>query len=372
MRTVCNNTQCVGCKACINCCPTHAIAFEDSLEEFNAVINKAKCINCGTCYNVCQVNHPIEMVYPRAWYQGWANDEDIRRKASSGGIASSIMLSFLQTGGAVCSCEFHAGEFSFCLTHESNKVKEFRGSKYVKSDMGEAYVEIKKTLEKGEKVLFIGLPCQSAGLQKYLPTKCLENLYTVDLICHGTPSPKILRMYLQEKDVDIAQAERINFRAKDTFKIEYEGEAIEHGWTCDKYSIAFLNAISYTENCYSCVYAQIARVSDLTLGDSWGSELPISEQKKGISLILCQTEKGKELLELADLHLETVDLEKAVKSNHQLREPSKYQSNRKLFFDMLKRKGMSAAVWKCYPLNCFKQVVRSILPQQFSRGGGKI
>lgn len=139
----------------------------------------------------------------------------------------------------------------------------------------------------------------------------------------------------------------------------------------DKYSISFLNSISYTENCYHCQYANIMRVSDITLGDSWGSNLDIQEQRKGISLILNQTPKGKELLEQSELELMDVELNRAIEHNHQLRHPSIKPNTREIFFGEIKNgKNFNAIVRKLYPKQSAKQLVKMFLIKAKIIGGG--
>ena len=136
----------------------------------------------------------------------------------------------------------------------------------------------------------------------------------------------------------------------------------------DLYTFAFLTSLDYTENCYSCRYATLDRVSDITLGDSWGSELSREEQKKGISLILCQTEKGVELVKSAGFELEEVDLDKAVTANHQLRHPSEMPDKRNTFFESVDR-GFHYAISKCYPKMYYKRRLKAFLQKTKIIGG---
>ena len=188
----------------------------------------------------------------------------------------------------------------------------------------------------------------------------LENLYTVDLICHGTPSPKLLEKVLAEENLDIAEAQEIRFRQGKAYSIAINGKSLNT--VMDAYSIAFFECLSLTENCYNCKYARFERVSDITLGDSWGSDLPIEEQRKGVSLILCQTEKGSTLLELCDLELYEVDIEKAKSSNHQLVSPSNMPKNREKFFRLLiKGTTFNKATFRCLPKKVLKQKIKAIM-----------
>ena len=335
MKTVCEQNACTGCMACINICPKDAVTINDSIEAFNAEIDQNKCIHCGMCEKVCPNLIQPSLSKPIYWRQGWAEDI-IRRNSSSGGAASAIIKSFISRGGYVASCLFEKGEFGFAVTNDLENAKRFAGSKYVKSNPGSIYQEIKQLLKQNEKVLFIGLPCQSAAAQNICGKH--KNLYTADLICHGTPSSKLLKQYITEQGVDWGNISDIKFRENKYFGLESNGVRLTPRRVQDSYLRAFLNCVDYTENCYSCRYATLDRVSDITLGDAWGqlsNTIP-----GGVSLILCQTKKGIELIESSGIDLKDVDIDVAVKENHQLEYPSKRHPGREKFFNEL-RKGRS-------------------------------
>jgi coenzyme F420-reducing hydrogenase beta subunit len=199
-------------------------------------------------------------------------------------------------------------------------------------------------------------------------------LTTIDLICHGTPSPKILDMFLKQYGEDIHMAESIDFRVKGNFQVSEHSHTIATRGVCDRYMISFLSALSYTENCYSCKYAQEKRPGDITLGDSWGTELSENEWHKGVSLVLCQTEKGKSLLELAKIKLVDVNIEKAKSHNHQLEHPSKAPKSRDRFVKYIKH-GMkfNRAVLYALPKDSGKQLLKEILIRckLLTPGGGR-
>lgn len=355
--------MCTGCMACVSICKSNAISIEDSLQAFNAIIDTEKCVNCRACERVCQSNQIFEpLKKPIEWHQGWAIDKEIREKASSGGAATAIMRAFIQEGGIVCSCVYHDGCFDFGFAKQQNEVDGFVGSKYIKSNPQNIYKPLRQYLRNGEKVLFIGLPCQVAAVKNFIGTKFLDQLYTVDLICHGTPSPQILDMFLNQYGMKVKDQSSFTFRDKDMFQISASGKYIVQKGAADRYSIAFLNGLTYTENCYACKYACLERVSDITLGDSWGSELELSEQKKGLSLLLVQTEKGRELLQKARIHLETVDLSKAIAANHQLAHPSTKCPNSDQFWkDLRKGSKFNNLVRRAFPKSCIRQKIKEIL-----------
>lgn len=257
---------------------------------------------------------------------------------------------------------FEKGEFIFRIADRKEELDAFKGSKYVKSNPRGMYKEIKRRLQNGEKVLFIGLPCQVSAIKSYIGENQEENLYTIDLICHGSPSPQLLKIFLEQYGLFLEDIKDIQFRKKDIYSIHKEYQSITSQGRQDSYTIGFLNGLFYTDNCYKCNYARKERVGDITIGDSWGSELSEIERKKGISLILCQTEKGRKLLEKSDLHLEAVDIKKAVLANGQLQCPSVIHKKRAKFFSLID-KGIhfNMAVQICCPKQCIKQKIKGML-----------
>lgn len=370
MKTVCQINRCTGCRACVDVCPRSAIEVKDSKIAYNAVISEDICINCGACYRICPNNYPVVYKRPKEWYQGWANDDYIRVQGSSGGIATAIAKCFIENNGMVCSCIFKNGEFNFELVNKVEELKKFSGSKYVKSNPSGIYKVIKDELKNFNSILFIGLPCQIAGLKKYIGIELEKNLYTIDLICHGTPSPKVLEIFLEQYGKRLDEIRSIQFRKKNKYQILENNKGIDTNGITDKYMIAFFKSLINTENCYQCNYAKFERVSDITLGDSWGSSLSIKERKKGISLILCQTNKGMQLLKDSNLCLKDVDINNAIKNNRQLECSSNRPKQREKFFiEINKNKSFNKLIWKCFPKDCIKQEIKKILIKlKFFRG----
>lgn len=367
MITVCKKDNCAGCKLCSDICPVGAITIEDSIKAYNAVIDEAKCINCNLCHKLCPQNNPPKLIEPVEWYQGWSLNSEIRANSSSGGLAAEISKSFIEHGGEVLTCRFKDGYFGFEFFDGVKMLTSAAGSKYVKSDPEGVYKPLLDKLKAGKKVLMIALPCQVAAAKEY--TKNHGNLYTVDLICHGTPSPKVLQYYLKGRELDIGKIADIRFRKKANFGLNDGYEQISK-IGMDAYTYAFLKSMIYTENCYNCKYARLERVTDMTLGDSWGSELSQEEQKKGISLILCQTEKGRELLKMSDVELKQVDLSKAVAANGQLNNPSKKHKKREYLLDNIEKgKDFEKVMFKIDPKLPVKNIVKAIIGKK-SHGGG--
>ena len=358
--TVCEQNMCAGCMACVDVCPKHAVTVLDSLVAYNAIIDSDLCISCNACHKICQAIIQPAFRPPILWKQGWACDYTLREKSSSGGLATALGISFIESGGVVYCCTFENGEFIFKRANTAQELYQRTGSKYVKSIPKEVYKKIKQTLKDEIKVLFIGLPCQVAALLNFCGNN--QNLYTIDLICHGSPSPKLLSLFLRENDIDINKIQHISFRNKGQFILKSNNTRLSPPEIGDYYTATFLNGTTYTENCYFCKYARKERVSDLTLGDSWGSTLSIEEQSKGISLLLVQTEKGIQLIKSADIELLDVFVDTAISNNHQLQHPMLKNPQRDKFFIVLEKSGIFRKAYaKSFPKQYRKDIIKKIM-----------
>lgn len=356
--TVCKLDQCTGCMLCVELCPQKAIRMEDSLTAYNAVIVD-HCVACGLCRRICQKNNPLPLRKPMKWFQGWADDDRIRMMSSSGGAGAALARAFIkEMQGYVCSCTFADGMFKYDIVNKTEDLWRFAGSKYVKSTPFGVYKKIRE-LVRDNKVLFIGLPCHVAAVKAYVGDRNAENLFTVDLICHGTPSPKLLQDFLESHGKKLSDIKSISFRNKSVYGISNDMKPMVQPGTVDRYSLAFLCSLCHTDSCYECSYATFSRVSDITIGDSWASDLSAEEQKKGISLLLVQTEKGERLLKKANMTLSDVDIEKAVQANDQLREPSKKTEKHDIFFENYKTGNFDYATYRALPFKCVKQRIKA-------------
>lgn len=364
MNTVCKKDLCNGCMACINVCNKGAISIKDTLDSYNAVIDENNCVHCNRCTQICPRNTASEFRKPQMWIQGWAKEKNIREKSSSGGYATAIMSAFAEReNGYVVSCVFSNGEFVFKVAESAKECSQFTGSKYIKSNPANAYKHVKELLKRNKKVLFLGLPCQVAGIKNYIGKNLEDNLYTIDLICHGTPSPKLLERYLKESyKKDLNNFKSITFRKKSNFDLCEQGIRLTPSSIQDRYTIAFLDSLDYTENCYSCEYARTERIADVSLGDSWATRLPDEEIQMGVSLALCQTNKGKYLLDIANIEQFPVDIEASISANKQLQRPSVAPRQRVSFFYRVKTSlKFSDAVLLAYPKKCLKQDIKLVL-----------
>ena len=361
MQSICTSKMCAGCMACVDACPHKAVSVEQGVEYYEPHIDQSKCIDCGRCVSVCQQMNPASYREPIKWLQGWASNSDDRMASSSGGIATAISSGFIDSGGVVCSCRFDSGEFGFSTSRTKDELNLSRGSKYVKSNPVGSYKQVTALLKSGEKVLFIGLPCQISAIRNFVPASLRTRLYCVDLICHGSPSPRVLDSFLRERGLSLKQIKEIDFRNKGRFQLRQGSITLDVPGVVDPYSVAFLAGLDYTENCYSCAYASTKRVSDITLGDSWGTDLK-GEMPKGVSLVLCQTAKGQELLNASRAVYKPVDIDGAIQNNGQLVSPSKKPEARAKFIkEYNEGRKFSSVVWHCLPGASFRQSVKRLL-----------
>ena len=360
-KTVCKEDLCCGCNACVLKCPKHCIKLTDNGRSLNAIIDTNRCINCKLCERTCQISNSnsalIKLSRPISCYEGYSKNTDINAVSSSGGFASQLSLAFTKSGGYVFGVKNDKEHLYFDCTDEPADITSFAGSKYVKVDLKDTYISIKNKLDCNERVLFFGLPCQVAGLRMFLG-KEYKNLFCVDLICHGTPSYQVLVKFLQENGIKSEKG--ISFRNKQSMQISFNGKPLIKNGIKDNYTIGFLKGLFYTENCYHCNYSKLERVSDITIGDSWGTK---RESSNGMSLILIQTKKGVELLDTIsdDFFIFERDCDDAVNYNHQLSHPSIKTKKTDSFFRNYNGNTINNLVFKCYPIDVLKQKIKKII-----------
>ena len=193
-------------------------------------------------------------------------------------------------------------------------VEAFMGSKYVQARMENAYVDAKRFLNEGRKVLFSGTPCQVAGLHKFL-RKSYDNLLSVDLICHGVPSPKVWRVYLEEVVKQGQSISCVEFRNKEKgwknfcFFLSHNGVgktvSMLSPLSENHFMKAFLGNIILRPSCYECKVKDCSSQSDITIADFWGIEtlFPQMDDNKGTGMVFVNTEKGKSVLDFAQMRV---------------------------------------------------------------------
>ena len=192
--------DCCGCASCVQVCPKKCISFSEDKQGFRyPLVNESICIDCGSCERVCPMLIDRVKTTPIIVYAAKNRNELIRRASSSGGIFSFLAERVLSEGGVVFGAKFDDNwEVVHDYTESIDGLASFRGSKYLQSRIEDNYQKVKFFLQNGRKVLFSGTPCQIAGLKSFLQRDD-GNLITIDFVCHGVPSPKVWRKYLEEK-----------------------------------------------------------------------------------------------------------------------------------------------------------------------------
>ena len=363
-QTVCDLNMCNGCNACVTKCPVNAIGIRHEVFSINAIIDTERCIHCNACTRICPNITQVHKSEPIEWKRGWSNNALIRKNGSSGGIVSAIIAGFIGNDNYVCTCIFDKGEFKYVLTNDSRNLENAPGSKYVKSDTGTIFADIRAKLNIGCKVLFVGLPCHVAGIKKYLEDTNNENFYSIDMLCHGTPSKKLFDQFLQEQGAVVSSLRTVSFREKNHYEVEANKQYFSVKGTLDYYSLAFINGVSYTDNCYQCRYATVERISDITVGDSWIEDSYKSEMRNGISLIMVMNEKGNYLLSLADAVYIPDKMEDEIAIKPELSHPTEPLGNLKRFRqDIHNGKRVDQAVIHSLFYKVIKQKVKGMLLQ---------
>lgn len=367
-----DHTRCTGCGACMSGCPRDAITMARDKEGFAyPAIDKEKCVRCGHCTAVCPILHEREPKSLPAAFAAWNRDEGIRRDSTSGGVFTALADYVLESGGVVYGAAMDGRQH---LRHIACFRKEdlwrLRGAKYVQSDLGETFREIKAVLAAGRAVLFSGTPCQVDGLYRYLGCRP-EKLITCDLVCHGVPSPGVWEDMARSIETRRHKGlQAVRFRNKVTGWRDSHFTAVYDDGTVEsvplfrtEYGRAFGRALFLRPSCHRCAYTNLNRPGDFTLGDFWGlkpEELP-EQQEKGINLLLVNTAHGSHIFDQLPLSRQAFSVERAVAGNPRLASPIGPAADRAAFF-------------AAYALEPFEQVRKKFfrLPPLPVRMAGKV
>ena len=352
---ICSKDKCSGCMACFNVCPKACISMTPGkLDHLYPEVNQDLCINCRMCQRVCPENNHLSLHYPLTAFAGWHSDREQYLTSTSGGAATAFAQTIIRRGGVVYGCASEPGlKFRHTRIADLESLVRLKGSKYVQSDIGHIYSNVKQDLKSSLTVLFIGTPCQCAGLKSYLG-KDYDNLYCVDLICHGVPSQKLLKKHLNK--ISSGKADYVTFRKGNDMALrvfDKSGEKIYYSnvWNQryrDVYYSAFIDGYTYRDSCYSCGYARPERCSDVTIGDFWGLSNTVEHDSiNGCSCILPITEKGYKLVKESELTLIERSVAEAVDGNSQLRHPSRKTRRVRVFQSLLYVFGADCAYRLC-------------------------
>ncbi len=377
MEQICPPDHCTGCAACLSVCPTDAITFrEEGVGGYlHPLIDPARCIDCHLCEKTCPVNHPVTYHEPLTAFAAVNADDADLLASASGGASAILMRVVIARGGVAYGAVMES--YRSVRHRRIDRLEDValtRGSKYVQSEMGDTFRLVREDLRAGREVIFTGTPCQIGGLRNYL-RRDYDNLYLVDLVCHGVPSIRLLRdqveQQLQTRGLTPSDDIGVTFRLKPTvrssqgvqqhnrtaaFKPQYGVFLVQNDsvlrpkrselFLHNGYITAFMAGLIFRENCYTCPYAQPRRASDITIADYWGlpadSSIPASQ---GVSLLLPSTPRGLSLIRSVDpvvWKLEERSAQEAIEGNGQLRTHSVADPNRTAFFGLYPRIGLRA------------------------------
>lgn len=355
-----DKADCCGCTACASICPKDAIIMEPDILEFKyPSVDLSKCIDCGLCEKVCAFNEnydkSLNLEEPEIYA---ARHKDIHEIETSRSGATFIAISdyILENGGIVYGVGY---KDHFRVAHKRATTKEerneFKGSKYVQSDLDGIFRQVKEDLKQGNTVLFSGTPCQTAGLNSYIGKKLRENLVLVDIVCHGVPSPYIWRDYLSYIEKKYKnKVVKVDFRDKSRmgWSGHIESFVFDNGKKIESkiYTILFQQNIMLRQSCGKCFFTNFKRPSDLTIGDYWGWK-KISDNfnadNKGCSLVFINTKKGYEIFLVISkfMHLIHANMNLCIQPN--LIKPSIVNPKTKHFVYIYKNKGLKSLILRC-------------------------
>lgn len=332
MAELCSQQECTSCLACYNACPFGAITLtKTSLSAISPQIQHDKCKECGLCEKSCPILSGTTFRYPSAAVALYCKNEHDKQTCSSGGLATTISRYIISKGGVVYGATSSGGYPTFRrVTYEAD-LELLKGSKYVYCNPELIYRAVKEDLKAGKECLFIGLPCNVAGLKKFL-MKDYENLHTMDLVCHGTPPFEFLKAHLESKiGKSNGTWNLITFRGQYDFYTSVFDENKKKLYSCnqyeDAYFVGFERGLLFRPCCYECKYARPERVSDITAGDFWGlGNDALSGYKGKVSLALINTSRGNCLFEAFkdQFNWEQRTVEEAIKGNKQLNKPTEF------------------------------------------------
>lgn len=348
---------CCGCHACFQSCPVKAITMVFDEEGFlYPEVNNKKCINCNKCEQVCPEIIQKKTLPVIKTYAAYRKSFKKRLDSASGGIFAVIAEFVIKNNGVVFGAAFDdEWNLKHCAIQSLDKLINLQGSKYLQSTIGTAFQETEKYLNLGKMVLFSGTPCQIQGLRKYLK-KDYPKLITVDLICHGVPSPKVWEQYIAE----ISKGRRLEkFQPRDKSNgivdaplifLFSNGESITEKYSENLYIKGFIEDFYLRPSCYKCKFKGSERCSDLTLGDFWGIEKiePRFADQYGISAVMLHTDKADKIFNLIkhELIITSSTVEQVAIENPSLMFSVYEKTKRKEFFKVWRKKGVIKTVKK--------------------------
>lgn len=375
-----NKSDCNGCGICTFVCPKNCIHMEQDKEGFfYPIIDETKCIKCGKCKKVCSNCKENKKYEPKAFIAINKNEEE-RKRSASGGMFMILAKYVIDRAGIVFGVEYDS---ELKVRHGEadtlERCQKFMGSKYVRSDISNTYQKVKKYLEQDKYVLFTGTPCQCNALKIFLD-KPYDKLILCEIICHGNPSPKVFKKYIEElQERKKLKVKDIKFRSKEngwnnsTPIIEYENGEKEEDPILYQ---AFMAELISRPSCYACPFVSKDRIADFTIGDMWGIEKinPSMNDGKGASLLIANSQKAINMLPEIEKQtkLKEVDIDLAFSYNHH--ENVKQHPKRDDFFKELETSKSVIELMKKYTkkslMEKIKNRIKRYLKSMHTKFGG--
>lgn len=362
-------TKCCGCGCCESICPVHAITMvQDERGFFRPQINKTKCINCGVCANYCNFNYAENEVAEPLRYYAFKASDNIRKNSQSGGAFFALAELFLinhPNESSIYGAKLVDNRYiKHIRVTTTNELSLLQKSKYAKSDIRGTFYDVYNDLMNGKYVMYSGTPCQIAAIKSFLQYKkiSLEKLLLVDIICHGTPPSRFWSEYVDliEKK-NSSKVVDAKFRDK-TFgwASHFETFLLENGniIKSTKYRDLFYSYHSLDDACFTCKYASYNRFSDITLGDMWGNQENLKDfkDKNGVSLIIVNSIKGEEIVDILLTNGEYRVVEKKETKQPNLLHPSSMPKDYYKFWNYYQKNGFEKTIRKYIDHNYKKKI----------------
>ena len=370
MEKIVSKVFCTGCGCCCNICPKGAISMISDNNGFKyPVIDHEKCINCGLCKKRCPIFLGKNKTLNEC-YAAYNTDDHVLMSSSSGGIFYQLASLVLEDNGIVIGAAFDNNQkLVHTIATNKNDMLKLMGSKYLQSDLKKIYKIIKETLT-NKKVLFVGTPCQVAGLKSYIGSEN-PNLICVDLICHGVPSIKLFEKYVEELQISNSDVlNKYNFRDKSTgwdnysVSIKFGNSSKKELSTNNSYMKLYLSNLALRESCYNCNFKLGNKYSDITLGDYWGIQNFHKDMynKKGVSAVIINTKKGAEVFDKIKNNIiyRKTSLNDIVSGNPCLKKSCDIPLKREMFFEDMKNYSCNELCKKYCKIPLYKKIIMKL------------
>lgn len=363
--------KCTGCSACADACPVDAIQMIRGEDGFSyPYIDAATCISCGKCLKVCPTVANLDFEPISKMYAAFSKDAGLRSSSSSGGMFATCARYVLASGGVVVGASIDEfGKVSHCVVEDEAELCKLQKSKYVQSETTGIYREVRSFLDSGRRVLFSGCPCQVAGLKTYLG-RDYSNLITMDLICHGVPSPGVWEEHVRSitggRPASCITFRRKDFTARTTYSVDVCAPGIKYKGRDefdDPYMALFVTGSANRESCYSCSFACSERVSDITVGDCASSNCyPEFYPWVQLSSVSPVTDKGRSFWhEVHDQFISIqIDHEREIRLNAQLSAPCRRTELRDSVYQTISSSGLEVAAEPVTPRRTFKMMLKRV------------